>query len=59
MEILNTIFRGFIIISLYALLQNFTITDMKSLAIKAHKKGPMSYSAYTRMLTQDSAKVKK
>lgn len=59
MEILNTIFKGFIIIAIYALLQNFTITDMKTLAIKAHQKGPMSYSAYTKMLTHGMVKEKK
>ncbi len=53
MEILNTIFKGFIIISLYSLLQNISVEDMKTMAIKAHKKGPMSYSEFTKVLTSN------
>ncbi len=52
MELLDTIFRGLITLSLIALMQSCSITDIKSLAIEAHKKGPMSYKKYTRELTK-------
>ena len=52
MEILDTMLKGFIIIALMALAQSFTVTDMKNLAIEAHKKGPMSYKKYTEQLTK-------
>jgi len=52
MEILDTIFKGFITLSLIALMQSCSIKDIKTLAIEAHKKGPMSYKSYTRQLTK-------
>ena len=52
MELLDTIFKGFITLSIIALMQSCSITDIKTLAIEAHKQGPMSYRAYTKQLTK-------
>lgn len=51
MGFIDSIIKGFIIMAIYALLSNFTVTDMKNEAIRAHKRGIMSYSAFTKALT--------
>ncbi len=51
MEMIDTIMKGFILMAIYALVSSFTVTDMKNMAIKAHKQGPISYSAFTKSLT--------
>ena len=51
MGFIDSIIKGFIIMAIYALLSNFTVTDMKDEAVRAHKRGIMSYSAFTKALT--------
>ena len=51
MGFIDSIIKGFIIMAIYALLSNFTVTDMKNEAIKARKRGIMSYSDFTKSLT--------
>ena len=51
MGFIDSIIKGFIIMAIYALLSNVTATDMKNEAVKAHKRGIISYSAFTKALT--------
>lgn len=51
MGFIDSIIKGFILMAIYALLSNFTVTDMKNEAVRAHKRGLMSYSAFTKLLT--------
>lgn len=51
MSFIDSIIKGFILMAIYALLSNFTVTDMKNEAVLAHKRGIMSYSAFTKSLT--------
>lgn len=51
-SILDDIFRGFILMSFFALTQHgCTLDEIAEHAAKKIKQGPMSYSAYTRALT--------
>ena len=51
MGFVDSIIKGFILMAIYALLSNVTVTDMKNEAVRAHKRGIMSYSAFTKALT--------
>ena len=51
MGFIDSIIKGFVLMAIYALLSNFTVTDMKNEAVKAHKRGIMSYSKFTKSLT--------
>ena len=52
MGIINSIFQGFITISLLALIQHgCSVKDMAGKAADAHKKGLSSYGGYFRILT--------
>ena len=50
MEIVNSIIKGFVIMAIYALISNVSV-DMKNEAVRAHKRGIMSFSALTKALT--------
>jgi|SaaInlStandDraft_5_1057022.scaffolds.fasta_scaffold02464_3 hypothetical protein len=52
MSIFGDLFRGFIILSIIALVQNgCSVRKMAERAASAHKKGLTSYGAYSRALT--------
>ena len=51
MGFIDSIIKGFVIMAIYALLSNFTVTDMKIEAAKAHKRGIFSFTALTKALT--------
>ncbi len=52
MSIINDIFRGAIILSIFALMQNScSVQHMVSKAAKAHAQGLSSYGEYSRRLT--------
>lgn len=51
MNYIDSVVKGFIIIAIYVLLSNFSVSDMRDEAVKAHKRGIMSFGAYSRALT--------
>ena len=52
MDLINDIFRGFILLSLMAVAQHgCSIQEMAGKAADAHKKGLSSYGEYSRKLT--------
>ena len=52
MGILGDLLKGFMVLSIYALIQNgCSVKNMAERAAEAHKKGLTSYGAYSRALT--------
>ena len=51
MGFIDNIIKGFVIMAIYALISNFTVSDMKDEAVRAHKRGIFSFTALTKSLT--------
>lgn len=53
MGLIDTMFRGMIVISFFALTQHgCSVKHMAESAVKAHQKGLASYQEYPRVLTK-------
>lgn len=56
MQIINEIFKGFIIVTTLALLSDISVGNMKNMAVKLHQKKLISYSDFTRSLVKKPVK---